>query len=249
MLAKFLRDSENAKMNTRPAPAMLPKVAKISLVDEVIRAMRQMLENDIWTAGSKLPSELELSRQLGVGRSTIREALRVLGHLGLVESRTGLGTYVTQQTMSNSPIELPQTAETLVELFEFRKSIEIPAARLAAEHRTPEEMDDIRKAWDRCAQAVQNDSAVEFARLDFLFHLSIVKASHNRFYIAAYEGLSEAFKGNVKLILGQGQLRSMLHFHDALIEAVADGDAHHAARAVTDNFVETDVRLALLLRK
>ena len=65
-------------MRANPASTLLPKVAKISLVDEVIRAMRQMLENDIWTAGTKLPSELELSRQLGVGRSTIREALRVL---------------------------------------------------------------------------------------------------------------------------------------------------------------------------
>jgi DNA-binding FadR family transcriptional regulator len=236
-------------MRTKPVSTLLPKVAKISLVDEVIRAMRQMLEKDIWTAGSKLPSELELSRQLGVGRSTIREALRVLGHLGLVESRTGLGTYVTQQTMSNSPIELPQTAETLLALYEFRKGLEIPAARLAAEKRTPEQMDDIRKAWGRCAQAVQNDSAVEFARLDFLFHLSIVKASQNQFYISAYQDLSDAFNGSVKLILGQGQLRSMLHFHDALIDAIADGDAERAERAVKDNFVETDVRLALLLTK
>jgi DNA-binding FadR family transcriptional regulator len=233
----------------KAAAANLPKVTKISLVDEVIRALRQMLEKDIWTAGSKLPSELELSRQLGVGRSTIREALRVLGHLGLVESRTGLGTYVTQQTISNNPIELPQTAETLVELFEFRKAIEIPAARLAAERRTTRQMKEIREAWDRCAQAVQSNSATEFARLDFLFHLSIVKASQNRFFISAYEGLIEAFKGNVKLILGQGQLRSMLHFHDVLIEAIANGDADHAEHAVRDNFVETDVRLGLLLRK
>ncbi|MEH2513364.1 DNA-binding FadR family transcriptional regulator [Nitrobacteraceae bacterium AZCC 1564] len=236
-------------MNSKPAPMMLPKVTKVSLVDEVIRTMRQMLEKDIWTAGSKLPSELELSRQLGVGRSTIREALRVLGHLGLVESRTGLGTYVTQQTMPDSRIELPQTAESLVELFEFRKAIEIPAARLAAERRTPEQMKDIRDAWDRCEQAVQSDSATEFARLDFLFHLSIIRASQNRLFRSAYENLNEAFKGNVRLILGQGQLRSMLHFHDALIEAIASGDADDAERAVRDNFVETDVRLGLLLRK
>lgn len=236
-------------MNSRQVPALLSKVNKISLVDEVIRALRQMLENDTWTAGSKLPSELELSRQLGVGRSTIREALRVLGHLGLVEARTGLGTYVTQQTISDSPIELPQTAETLVELFEFRKAIEIPAARLAADRRTSQQMKDIRNAWDRCAQAVQSNSAIEFARLDFLFHLSIVKASHNRLFISAYENLVEAFKGNVKLILGQGQLRSMLHFHDALIEAISKGDTDQAERAVLDNFVETDVRLGLLLRR
>lgn len=236
-------------MMSREISAMLPRVAKTSLVDEVIRVMRQMLRDDIWAPGSKLPSELELSRQLGVGRSTIREALRVLGHLGLVESRTGLGTYVTQQTIADSPIEHPQTAETLVELFEFRKAIEVPSARLAAERHTPEQMNEIRDAWERCAQAVENNSSTEFARLDYLFHLSIVKASRNRFYVSAYEGLIEAFKGNVKLILGQGQLRSMLHFHDVLIAAIASRDADQAERAVKDNFMETDVRLGLLLRK
>jgi DNA-binding FadR family transcriptional regulator len=219
------------------------------LVDEVIKVMRQMLRDATWAAGTRLPSELELSRQLGVGRSTIREALRVLGHLGLVESRTGLGTFVTQQTISDNPIEYPQTAETLVELYEFRKAIEIPAARLAAERRSSEQMSNIREAWDRCAQAVESNSATEFARLDYLFHFAIVKASQNRFYIRAYEELVEAFKGNVKMILGQGQLRSMLHFHDMLIAAIADRDGDQAERAAKDNFMETDVRLGLLLRK
>jgi len=236
-------------MKRQTKVAVLPKIAKVSLVDEVIRALRQMLENEIWADGSKLPSESELSRQLGVGRSTIREALRVLGHLGLVESKTGLGTYVTQQKMSNNPIELPQTAATLIALYEFRKTIEIPAARLAAERRTEKQMNQIRSAWSECAQAVQANSAVEFARLDFLFHLSIVNASRNQFLVAAYESLGEAFKGNVKLILGQGQLKGMLHFHDPLIGAIADRNVEAADLAVRDNFVETDIRLGLLLRK
>ena len=56
------------------------------------------------------------------------------------------------------------------------------------------------------------------------------------------------FARNVTLILGQGQLRSMLHFHDKLIETVERHDAKAAARAVEDNFKETDVRIRLLLQ-
>ncbi|MBX3523381.1 MAG: FadR family transcriptional regulator [Xanthobacteraceae bacterium] len=226
--------------------SILPKVAKTSLVDEVISAIRKMLTEEIWAAGKKLPSELELSRQLGVGRSTVREALRVLGHLGLVESKSGLGTYVVEKGMAESATQFPENAETLIELFEFRKAIEVPAARLAAERRTKEQMKQIRESWDRCEQAVKNNSATDFARRDHVFHLSVVNASGNRFYIKAYEDIAEAFMGNVKLILGQGQLRSMLHFHDDLIEAIDRQNPEAAERAVKENFMETDVRLKLL---
>ncbi len=224
----------------------LPRVAKVSLVDEVIAAMRTML-SETWTVGSKLPSELELSRQLGVGRSTVREALRVLEHLSLVESRSGLGTFVIEKRMPSARIEYPQGPEGLVQLYEFRRAIEVPSARMAAERRTNEQLADIKGAWRNCELAVRRDSAEEFARLDFLFHAAIVKASRNRFLFETYLGVQDSFAGNVTLILGQGQLKSMLHFHDELIEAIARRDPKAAARAAEDNFKETDVRVRLLL--
>ena len=226
----------------------LPRVAKVSLVDEVIAAMRSMLSEEAWASGSKLPSEQELSRQLGVGRSTVREALRVLGHLGLVESKSGLGTYVIEQRMPDSTARYPQSPEALVELYEFRRAIEVPAARLAAERRTTDQMLRIKSAWRDCELAVKRDSAEEFAALDFLFHASIVDAAQNRFYSECYRNLQEPFTRNVTLILGQGQLRSMLHFHDDLISSIERREAKAAARAVEENFMETDVRLQLLLQ-
>ena len=226
----------------------LSRVAKTSLVDEVIAAMRGMLSREAWAPGSKLPSEQELSRQLGVGRSTVREALRVLGHLGLVESRSGLGTYVMNRGIPEGRVAPPQSPEALVELYEFRRSIEIPAARYAAARRTAEQMLRIKSAWRDCELAVKRDSADEFAELDYQFHFSIIEAARNRYAIEAYKGIAEAFARNVTLILGQGQLRSMLHFHDDLIAAIDRGNSEAAAREVEANFVETDVRLQLLLQ-
>ncbi|MDI4233549.1 FadR/GntR family transcriptional regulator [Bradyrhizobium sp. 31Argb] len=225
----------------------LPRVTKVSLVDEVIAAIRTML-TEAWSVGSKLPSEQELSRQLGVGRSTVREALRVLEHLGLVESRSGLGTFVIEQRMTPPRIKYPQSPEALVQLYEFRRAIEIPSARLAAERRTAEQLANIKAAWRDCELAVKRDSADEFARLDFLFHAAIVKAAHNRFFLETFFSVQDSFANNVTLILGQGQLKSMLHFHDGLIEAIERRDAKAAARAAEDNFKETDVRIRLLLQ-
>jgi DNA-binding FadR family transcriptional regulator len=232
-------------MDSAPTKA-LPRVAKTSLVDEVIAAMRTML-SETWTVGSKLPSEQELSRQLGVGRSTVREALRVLEHLGLVESRSGLGTFVIERRMPSARTEYPQGPEALVQLYEFRRAIEVPSARMAAERRSPEQLADIKAAWRNCELAVRRDSADEFARLDFLFHAAIVKATNNRFLIESYLGVQDSFASNVTLILGQGQLKSMLHFHDDLIEAIERRDPRAAARSAEDNFKETDVRVRLLL--
>lgn len=232
----------------KPLGKPLPKVSRTSLVDEVIGVMRTMLSEEAWSPGAKLPSEQELGRQLGVGRSTVREALRVLGHLGLVESRSGLGTYVVDRGMPEGQVEEPLTPDGLNELYEFRRALEVPAARLAAERRTDSQMKDIHAAWERCRSAVENDSAEEFARLDFGFHLSIVQASQNRFYIQSYKALEQVFASYVSLILSLGPLRSMLTFHDDLIAAIERRAPDAAAQAVRENFVETDVRLRLVSR-
>lgn len=232
-----------------PSPS-LPKVSRTTLVDEVIGAIRRMVAEEGWSPETKLPSEQELGRQLGVGRSTVREALRVLGHLGVVESRSGLGTYVVNQQVPphGRPLEHPQTPQGLYELYAFRRYLEVPAARAAAEHRTADQMAAIKSSWNDCAQAVLKNSPMEFARLDYRFHLSIVEASQNRFAIAAYKTIDQAFPQYVQLILGLGPLRSMLTFHDELIAAIEARNGDAAEAAALENFMETDVRVQLLLQ-
>ena len=224
----------------------IPKVSRTSLVDEVIGVMRRMFNEAAWLPGAKLPSEQELARQLGVGRSTVREALRVLGHLGLVEARSGLGTYLVDRRIPEGGVDQPHTSTGVRQLYEFRRALEVPAARLAAVRRTSEQLQQIQMAWDRCQVAVKNDSADEFARLDFKFHFSIISASGNAFYIEAYRNIENSFATYVSLILALGPLRSMLHFHDGLISAIAKQDSEAAAQAVGENFLETDVRVRLL---
>jgi GntR family transcriptional regulator, transcriptional repressor for pyruvate dehydrogenase complex len=211
--------------------------------------IRTMLVEQAWAPGTKLPSELELGRQLGVGRSTIREALRVLAHLGIVESRTGLGTYVVDSELLSDPVEDPGTPKKVQELYEFRLSLEVPAARMAAERRTPAQLRKIRTTWRACEEAVKNDNAQQFAELDFRFHLSVIEASQNLFFVHAYSALESKFASHVNLILALGHLKSMLHFHDGLIDAIAGQDPEAAALAVKENFLETDVRIRLLSQR
>jgi GntR family transcriptional regulator, transcriptional repressor for pyruvate dehydrogenase complex len=224
----------------------LPRLSRTSLVDEVIYAIQRMVGEGGWTKGSKLPTEQDLGRQLGVGRSTIREALRVLGHLGVVESRAGLGTYVVNRAVPKGSVKRPLSPQALNELYEFRLAIEMPAARLAARRRTAKQMSDIVAAWQACTAAVKRNDASEFAKLDYNFHYSIVQASGNAFFIDAYATVRNSFGDYVGLVLGLGPLKSMLHFHDKLIDAIKGRDFNAASEAVAENFRETDVRLVML---
>ncbi len=236
----------------------LSKVPRTSLVDEVIGAMRRMFNEEAWRPGAKLPSEQELGRQLGVGRSTVREALRVLGHLGLVEARSGLGTYVVERRMPEGGVDQPHTSAGVRQLYEFRRALEVPAARLAAARRSAEQLQNIRTAWDRCQTAVQNDSADEFARLDFRFHFSIIQASGNVFYIEAYRALEASFANYVSdpdsMLVPSMEIQKQNYMAISpiitnqinLIFQLRNSDPDAAAVAVGENFLETDVRVRLL---
>jgi DNA-binding FadR family transcriptional regulator len=166
----------------KTAPRQLTSVKRTNLVDEVIVSIRTLIGDEGgYLPGSRLPSESELARQLGVGRSTVREALRVLTHLGLVEPRSGLGTYIVDKRIPDTHLRAPLTLDDVQHIYEFRFGLELQCARLAAERRTRQQMNAIRNAWAGCRRAVDMDSADEFARLDAEFHFSIVKAAGNPF--------------------------------------------------------------------
>ncbi|MEW6121911.1 MAG: FCD domain-containing protein [Pseudomonadota bacterium] len=224
----------------------LEKVARTTLVDEVITAIRGMLDKEGWAPGTRLPSENQLSAQLGVGRSTVREALRVLGHLGLVQSRSGLGTFVVGKELSARPSAPPKEAESLFQFFEFRRALEPAAARLAAERRSAAALAAIEVSWQACYDAAENSSVEDFTALDHRFHLSIFEAGENAFLIQAYRSVRPQFIKYVGMVLEMGPLTRMMHFHDKLIQAIRSQDPVAAVQAVDENFVDTDVRQRMM---
>lgn len=225
----------------------LERISRTTLVDDVIAAIRVMLDANGWAPGTRLPSEHQLSLQLGVGRSTVREALRVLGHLGLVQSRSGRGTFVLGRDLADPSAAPDQAAQGLSHLFDFRRAVEPLAARLAAERRTADALRAIKAAWSACSDGAQNNSIESFTALDYAFHLSIFEAGGNPFLIEAYRAIRPAFITYVGLVLGLGPLTRMTHFHDKLIEAISRQDPQAALRAVEENFVDTDVRQRMIL--
>lgn len=132
--------------------------------------------------GEKLPSEVELARELGVSRTTLREALHVLVSQKILEARRGRGTFVTDQAAQVNDYgfsHLDQVRGELKDLFELRAIFEPSAARLACLRATEEEMADILARGedvDRCIRLGQDRTEA-----DREFHAAIVRATHNSF--------------------------------------------------------------------
>lgn len=130
-----------------------------------------------WPVGSKIPSETVLATNLGIGRSTVREAIRELATRGLLRTRQGAGVFVLAHTM---PADVAHTVgrARLEDVSEVRRIVEVEAAVLAAQRRNDEDLAEMTDALDerhRCSML----SDVEFVNADIAFHKAVVDAAHN----------------------------------------------------------------------
>lgn len=134
--------------------------------------------------GEKLPNELELSQELGVSRTTLREAIRSLVTQGVLEVRRGKGTFVSERVGEIEDFGfggLEQVKGQLRDLFELRSIFEPQAAKLACLRATEEELADILEkgaAVEACIRAGQDR-----VEADGAFHAAIVRATHNEFMV------------------------------------------------------------------
>jgi GntR family transcriptional regulator, transcriptional repressor for pyruvate dehydrogenase complex len=232
--------------SSSPYAGVLMSVRRTNLVDEVIARIRAMIEARDPAAGDRLPSEAEMAKGLGVGRSTLREAIRVLAHLGLVESRNGTGTFVTGRHLQSMQSGDGVSIEEMQQVLDFRYGVELVACRLAAERRSSAQMQAIRDRWAACMALAGTDDHAEFASRDYGFHNAVVLAASNELLSSAYAAAGDKIRRSSQALLELGPLGAMDHFHDALIKAIHARDGQAATKAARQNFDDVAVRLRLL---
>src|SRR5690242_18569716 len=103
----------------------LHSAARTPLVDQVIAQLREQISSGEWPVGSKIPTEPDLVAALGVGRNTLREAVRALAHLGLLESRQGAGTYVRADNELVGAVRRRLARAELRDATELRRGLEV----------------------------------------------------------------------------------------------------------------------------
>ncbi len=206
------------------------------LVDQVIEQLREQIRTGAWRVGQRIPTEAELGEQLGVGRNTVREAVRALTHAGLLESHQGKGTFVRAARETSAALTRQLATARLGEILEVRRALEVEAARLAAERRDERDLRDIAAALDRSEAAWASGDLAAFVEADAAFHATVVVAAHNQVLAELYADFGAALRDSLR-----GTLREMLSHvdHRPLYEAIARRDPAAASREAGGHLTET----------
>jgi GntR family transcriptional regulator, transcriptional repressor for pyruvate dehydrogenase complex len=228
-----------------PGLAALPSNDR---ADDVMRAIAGFISASGVQPGDRLPTERQLMETLAVGRSTVREVIRKLQALGVVESRKGSGTYLLRTTSADA-IHMPLVIDTtnlrnrLLESLEVRRGLEGEVSSLAAMRATPEDIARIEAKLlaMEAVHLVKGTSGPE----DLAFHLAIYDASHNSLFVQLLEQMREAFESFFDKPFDRPDFaRRSFPFHRELFEAIARHDPV-AARLKTLSIleiVEEDIR-------
>ncbi|MFC1410998.1 FadR/GntR family transcriptional regulator [Streptacidiphilus sp. N1-12] len=218
----------------------LHAAGRTSLVDSAIEQLRAQLSSGAWQVGDRIPTEHELAEQLRVGRNTVREAVRVLVHSGMLQSRQGEGTFVRSTSDPAAVLHGVQRAGVR-DVLEVRAALETEAARLAALRHTPEDLARMRSALDAEAAVLERHSLpTEPERAgreatvehDLEFHTAVVESAHNPALTEVYRYFSASVRESMRSSFGDQDMPEVdLASHRALVDAVASGDPDAAEAA------------------
>ncbi|WP_199189902.1 FCD domain-containing protein [Mycobacterium sp. ENV421] len=206
------------------------QVQRHPLAAQTAQLLLSRIRNGEWPLGHRLPGETTLAAQLGVGRSTLREAIRELAGKGVLDSRQGAGVFVIAlEAIEDWDTILRRT--TIAAVIEARIAIEAEAAALAATRRTPADLRAIRRTL--AARGVEGQSIPDHVDADAAFHRAVVAAAHNdvltQLFDAFLPRLRLAMIDMLKIRPVPGQADHVAHRE--LADAIAARDPIAAATA------------------
>lgn len=224
----------------------------MALTDEAISRIRGMIQSGELPPGSRLPPEHQLSAQLGISRSGIREAVKVLASARVLDVRRGDGTFVTSLAPAlllegvGFALELLQ-GETLLEVVEVRRLLEPAATAVAAERISDQQLDELDDLMQQMRGVVTD--AEKLMRYDIAFHRTVVAATGNETLTSLLDGMSgKTVRARIwrGLVLGN-VAQNTVDEHEAIYLALKarNQSLAHAAALIHVNTSESWLRTVL----
>lgn len=212
-------------------------VRREPLADRAAELLLERIRSGEWAVGSKLPGETTLAPQLGVGRSTLREAIRQLAGRGVLATRQGAGVFVTALDASEGWAQKIGRADIRA-VIEARIAIEVEASALAAERRTPAELRGLKKALE--ARQSHREQIAGLVDMDAAFHRAIIAAAHNPILLELFDSFAprsrEAMIAMLRAHSGHGDDADHAT-HQRLYDAISAGNPAVAAATTRDHLV------------
>lgn len=198
-------------------------VLKQSLSDSLAQRIRGMIQRGDYTQGDRLPPIMEMARRFGVGHPTIREALKKLETMGIVEIRHGSGVYVTRSddvlVLASPDYAGAVTKKLLLDLIHTRIPLEMHSVSEAIKNATLEDLVELRRTLNTAGQNLGNDDVLN--EVNMSFHRQIARASGNNVLTQLLDVLHDLFTEEQRIILGIFGSRERDHQeHLAILEAL-----------------------------
>ncbi|HEU4370849.1 MAG TPA: FadR/GntR family transcriptional regulator [Methylomirabilota bacterium] len=216
----------------------LAPIKSTRIYEEIVRQVKAMIAEGKVKGGDRLPPERDLAEKFVVSRTSVREALRALESLGLVEIRPGEGTFVRQVSIESliEPLALLMVSqrEAIGELFEARRLLEPSLAALAAERATPEELHEMERILE--AQAGEVAAGRTGLAQDAQFHAAIGAAAHNRAITRIAHAIMDLLTQSREESLNTPGRPTRSHEdHRRVLAAIGARDAEGARRAMLEH--------------
>lgn len=214
----------------------------MAMGSERARATVRRLQADItsgrWPLNTRIPTENELAAELGVGRSTVREAVRSLAHVGMLEPAAGRGTFVRSLSPVSTVLATFASEQSAADLLELRQALEMQSALEAARRATPEQVERLRAAHSADVSEGQAPSdGVERGRTPGQFHSLLVEIGGNSLMTQLYGALMTAIRAAQRDgAIASEQSAGARHVeHGLILEAIAAGNPGAAMAAAVQH--------------
>ena len=225
---------------------------KSAISEDITARLLTMIKEGELKPGAKLPPERELAEIMQVSRPSLREALRALSIMNIIEIRQGDGTYVTslepELLVEHLDFIFSLSDNTIVELFKARRIVEVGLAAMAAEQITDEE---ITKLENCLAHAIENvDNHTAFLQADVELHEAIIDAARNPFlkrFMASIYHLGRASRSRTVEI--PGVVNQVVEDHQTIVAAMKARDPEKARQAMLQHLNNVETRLLQLAKE
>lgn len=208
-------------------------IQKKSLADMIAETLKQQITEGTYRVGDKLPTEPELMKTFGVGRSSIREAVKLLVNMGVVRVQQGSGTFVAVPS-NNDDVNIKMSTADRTELDEVRKILDIAIVEKAVARRTEKDIERMRASLEKRKVNAEKGLLEECIEADLNFHIAIADAAHNRILADIYRSAATHLLSEFNRIYnGTDCFINSQTSHEKLLKHIIAGDLKNARKTAT----------------
>ena len=198
-----------------------------SVVDQIIDALLRAIRNNQYPRGSRLPGELELTKEIGVSRNSLREAIRFLTAMGILEVKRGEGTFIASTvkpglfdaTLYGFLFESSSNQD----IVELRQALDEICLKMGILKCTDEEIEDLSQRVEMMRASFQNGDLTKAAMEDYDFHMALLQCSRNPFLIRIVEGVYELFRPSIEKNIGTEELcGNAVEHHEDIVRCLRE---------------------------